>query len=179
MRLASFMVILVLGLGAAASHPDAWDRWMSAGETAAREGRGSAAEGAFRNALEEAERSGRAIRIARSTEALADLYATVGRSAEAEPLYHDVIERWKTILGPNQPRLGIPLHNLAVLYLRECRVDEALPLVTEVAALWEETLGPDHPDRLSALRSEAALLRRCDRPAEAGKLEALVESSRS
>lgn len=168
---------LLCWLGVSVAWPGEWETRIGAGESAVREGRLSAAESSFRQALEVAERDARPIQVARSLEALADLYAGQGRGGEAEPLYLDAIERWRRILGSDQPRLGIPLHNLAVLYLRECRVDEALPLVQEAADLWADALGANHPDRVAALRSEAALLRRCGRDDHAGRLEALASEA--
>jgi tetratricopeptide (TPR) repeat protein len=168
---------LLLWLSVPGARAGDWEARIGAGENAVREGRLSAAESAFRQALEIAERDAKPIQMARSREALADLYAGQGRADEAEPLYLDAIEHWRRILGSGQPRLGIPLHNLAVLYLRDCRVDEALPLVNEVAGLWTDTLGASHPDRVAALRSEAALLKRCGRDDHAARLEALASEA--
>jgi tetratricopeptide (TPR) repeat protein len=159
--------------------PGEWEARIDAGQRAVRDGRLSAAEEAFKKALEIAERDAKPIQVARSLESLADLYSAQGRAGEAEPLYLDVIGRWRRILGSDQPRVGIPLHNLAVLYLRDCRIDEALPLVQEVADLWGDTLGARHPDRVAALRSEAALLRRCGRDDHAARLEELASDAGS
>lgn len=149
-----------------------WQALLHASIVAEREGRVEDAEGLLIDARREAERPGTApMLLALSTESLADFYHRSGRLAEAEPLLVRSIQMWDEILGPDQPRVGIPVHNLAVLYLTGCRVDEALPLIHRVAALWGSTLGAQHADRVSAMRTEATLLRKCGRADEASKLE--------
>ena len=118
-----------------------------------------------------AKRSGETV----SVEALADFYHRVGRRQDAETQYLRSAKLWEELLGPDQPRIGITVHNLAVVYLEDCRVEEALPLIARVVGLWERTLGPDHPDRLAAIRSEANGLRSCGRLDEAAELEVLLD----
>jgi tetratricopeptide (TPR) repeat protein len=150
----------------------AWQARIDASRDAEDEGRVPEAERELREALREAERPGAArMLVARSLEELADFYHRQGRPTEAEPLYLRSIAAWEEVLGPRQPRVGIPVHNLAVLYLAECRVEEALPLIARVADLWEAALGPSHPDRVTALETEATLLRRCGRGDEASRLD--------
>ena len=157
-----------------------WQMHMDTARQAEREGRGTDAEASLLAAEHEARRSGSArLLVARSLEALADFYHHTGRHSEAEPLYLRCAQIWEEILGPDQPRVGIPLHNLAVLYLSRCRVAEALPLVHRVLDLWEKTLGPAHPDRVTAIQTEATLLRRCGRATDAATLEARAPVSTS
>ena len=110
-----------------------------------------------------------------SVEALAELYHRADRRDEAEAFYLRSVSLWEELLGPEQPRIGIPIHNLAVLHLEDCRVDEALPLIARVVELWERTLGADHAERVNAIRSEANGLRSCGRDEEAAELESLLK----
>lgn len=149
-----------------------WQALLDASIAAEREGRVEDAEGLLIDARREAERPGTApMLLALSIESLGDFYHRSSRPDEAEPLLARSVQLWEEILGPDQPRVGIPVHNLAVLYLEACRVDEALPLIHRVLALWGSTLGAQHADRVSAMRTEATLLRRCGRADEASKLE--------
>ena len=50
----------------------------------------------------------------------------------------------------------------------------AAEAIDQVAELWADVLGASHPDRLSALESEAALLRRCGRDDHADRLDGLA-----
>jgi tetratricopeptide (TPR) repeat protein len=153
-----------------------WHDAMDAAERAIRDGRVEDAERSLRSAIAEVDRPGAPrIRLARSVEALADLYHSRERLEQAEPLYLRAIVLWEETLGPRQPRTGIALHNLALLYLAQCRVEEAMPLVERVVNLWGETLGADHPDRVTAIRSEAEMLRRCGRTEEAAALQRRID----
>lgn len=159
----------------AAASDSPWHDAMEAAEQAAREGRAGDAETSLQAAIREVDRLGAPrIRLARSVEALADLYHSQERLREAEPLYLRAIGLWEEILGPDQPRAGITLHNLALLYLAECRVEEAMPRIERVLDLWERSFGPAHPDRVTAIRSEAEMLRRCGRVEEAAALKSRI-----
>lgn len=175
-RLAVVIVALVLtAVPVRSADEAAWQDGIDAAERAEEQGRVADAEAALVAALRESRRAGTApLLYARSLEALADFYQRTQRPDEAEPLYVRAIEQWEQILGPAQPRLGIPLHNLATLYLERCRVEDALPLVHRVLALWSQTLGADDPNRVTAIRTEATLLRRCGREPEAAELESLL-----
>jgi tetratricopeptide (TPR) repeat protein len=149
-----------------------WQALVDASIVAESEGRVEDAEGLLIRARGEAERPGTApMLLARSVESLGDFYHRSGRPEDAEPLLAQSIRLWEGILGPGQPRVGIPIHNLAVLYLEGCRVDQALPLIHRALSLWESTLGPRHADRVAAMRTAATLLRACGRAEEAAKLE--------
>jgi len=163
--------------GATSSAGDgAWQAYMDAASLADAEGRPEDAESSLLEALREAEHPGSArMHLAFSVEALAEHYHRAGRRDEAEAFYLRSVELWEELLGPEQPRIGIPIHNLAVLNLKDCRVDEALPLIARVVELWERTLGTDHPDRVTAIRSEANGLRSCGRDEEATELESLLK----
>jgi len=154
------MLLLACGAGAAADR-ESWQQAMAAAAEAGRQSRIADAEAALLRAIEVAASGDPApmLRV-RSVESLADLYRATSRPEQAEPLYLEAIEAWDRLLGPQQPRVGITLHNLALLRLRQCRTAESLPLIERQLQLWEDTLG-DHPDRRTAIRSQAELLRRC------------------
>jgi len=163
--------------GAGSSAGDgAWQAYMDAAALADVEGRLEDAERSLLAALREVEKPGGArMRLAFNVEALAELYHRAGRRDDAEAFYLRSVELWEELLGPAQPRIGIPIHNLAVLNLEDCQVDEALPLIARVMKLWERTLRADHPDRVAAIRSEANGLRRCGRDDEATELESRLK----
>jgi tetratricopeptide (TPR) repeat protein len=172
--------VVVWGTQASASKGTAeygaWQAHLDSATLAEADGRTEDAERFLLDALEEAEKPGRPrMDLAVSVEALADFYHRVGRLADSETHYLRAASLWEELLGPDQPRVGITVHNLAVVYLEDCRVDEALPLIARVVGLWERTLGADHPDRIAAIRSEANGLRSCGRVDEAARLEVLLE----
>lgn len=179
-RIVSGLLWLCAGVLSTASHAPTrgadeatWQALVDASIVAESEGRVEDAEGLLIRARREAERPGTApMLLARSIEGLGDFYHRSGRTDDAEPLLAQSIELWEEILGPDQPRVGIPAHNLAVLYLERCRVEQALPLIRRALALWGSTLGPQHADRVAAMQTAATLLRGCGRGDEAAKLEA-------
>jgi tetratricopeptide (TPR) repeat protein len=155
-----------------------WQAHMDAASLAESDGLLEDAERSLLEAIREAEKPGGSrMDLAVSVEALADFYHRADRRTDAEAQYLRSAKLWEELLGPDQPRIGITVHNLAVVYLEDCRVDEALPLIDRVLGLWERTLGPDHPDRLAAIRSEANGLRSCGRLDEAEELEGMLEPS--
>lgn len=156
----------------------AWQAHLDTASLAEADGRFEDAERSLLDALEEVEKPGRArMDLAVTVEALADFYHRVGRRTDSETHYLRAAKLWEELLGPDQPRVGITMHNLAVVYLEDCRVEQALPLIARVLELWERTLGRDHSDRVAAIRSEANGLRSCGRDDEATRLEALLDSS--
>jgi tetratricopeptide (TPR) repeat protein len=173
------LTVLVAASGASgARNPYSDGQWQShldAAALAEEEGRIDDAERSLLEALREVEKpDGARMDLAFTVEALADFYRRAGRPADAETNYLRATELWERLLGSGQPRVGIPLHNLAVVYLEDCRVDEALPLISRVVQLWGRTLGAEHPERLGAIRSEANGLRKCGREGDAAELEALL-----
>ena len=119
----------------------------------------------------------RPVEIARSIERLADLRGAQGDHTQAIGLYLEALEAWKPVLDPDQPRLGIPLNNLALIYLKECEVEAALPLVDRVDALWSGTDAVPPSYREAALQSAATLLDVCGRRQEATRLRARLASA--
>lgn len=59
--------------------------------------------------------------------------------------------------GPQDPRLGISLNNLAVLYEEQLKFSQAEPLCERAIAFDERTLGPNHQDVADKQRSLALM----------------------
>jgi CHAT domain-containing protein/Tfp pilus assembly protein PilF len=68
-----------------------------------------------------------------------------GKFAEAIPLAQRLVAISEKALGPDNPRVAIPLTKLALLYHHQARYADAEPLYKRVLAIYEKTLGPDHP----------------------------------
>lgn len=163
---------LLAAAGGAVADRSAWLAEMDAAASAWDENRIDDAEDALLRAIELADHAGEPapmLRV-RGIEALADLYRKTSRAEQAESLYLEAIAAWDRLLGPDQPRVGIPLHNLAVLYLVQCRTADALPLIDRQLSLWERTLARARADRSGTIRSQAELLRRCGQQEEAAAL---------
>ncbi len=80
--------------------------------------------------------------------------------------------------GPQDPRLGDSLNNLAVLYHAQDKHAEAEPLYQRSLAIVEKALGPDHPHVPTSLENYAVLLRETGRSAQAAKMEARAKAIR-
>ena len=77
---------------------------------------------------------------------LAELYASQGRYAEAEPLYKRALAIREKALGPDHPDVGDLAEQPGALYTTQGRYAEAEPLYKRALAIREKALGPDHPD---------------------------------
>ena len=108
--------------------------------------------------------------------ALAVLYHTQSKYAQAEPLYQRVLTLLEQTIGPDHPTLATTLNNLAVVYEAQDKYAEAAPLYQRALALIERTLGPDHPNLAVALDNYADLLRKMQREAEAESAEARAKA---
>jgi tetratricopeptide (TPR) repeat protein len=74
---------------------------------------------------------------------LAELYRTLGRYAEAEPLYLRFQQIIAQRAGPGHPHAARSWNNLGKLRIQQNRLDEAEPLLLQAVGLGEQTLGPD------------------------------------
>ncbi len=90
--------------------------------------------------------------------------------AQAEPLMRRALKIDEARFGPNHPRVGIELNNLAALLRETNRLAEAEPLMRRALKIDETSLGPDHPSVSRDLNNLAALLRETNRLAEAESL---------
>ena len=86
---------------------------------------------------------------------------------------------WEKALGPDHPRVGTGLNNLAELYRTQGKYAEAEPLYNRALAIVEKALGPEHPYVATSLANYAALLRKTGRGEEAEKLEARAKAIRA
>jgi hypothetical protein len=90
---------------------------------------------------------------------LAHAYRTVGRIAEAIPLFERVLADSERVLGKDHPDTLTPRAGLAVTYQDEGRTPEAISLDEQTLADSERILGTDHPDTLTS-RNNLAYARR-------------------
>ncbi len=101
---------------------------------------------------------------------LAGLYESMGRYAEAEPLYVRSLAISEEQLGANHLNTATSLNNLAGLYGAIGRYAEAEPLYVRSLAIREEQLGANHPDTATSLNNLAGLYESMGRYAEAEPL---------
>ena len=83
----------------------------------------------------------------------AELYRSMGRYAEAEPLYQRALSIAEQQLGPDHPQTGGSLNNLASLYYITDRLPEAGSMMSRALSIWEKALGHDHPNTQTARKS--------------------------
>ncbi|MEQ1742072.1 MAG: CHAT domain-containing protein, partial [Candidatus Nitrotoga sp.] len=100
---------------------------------------------------------------------LADLYRTMARYAEAEPLYLRTLSISEKANGAEHPDTGVRLNNLADLYRTMARYAEAEPLYLRALSISEKANGTEHPDTALSLNNLALLYRTTGRYAEAGQ----------
>lgn len=101
---------------------------------------------------------------------LAQVYADMGRDAEAEPLYKRALAIMEKSAGLDSADIAPELNNLAALYQRQLRYAEAEPLFKRALALREKALGANHPDVGQSLNNLATLYERQDRHADSEPL---------
>jgi tetratricopeptide (TPR) repeat protein len=91
-------------------------------------------------------------------DAHARILKTLGRYAEAEPLYRRALAIDEKALGLKHPDVATSLNNLAGLLYKQGKYVEAEPLYRRALAIGEKTLGPDHPAVATRLNNLAGLL---------------------
>ena len=101
---------------------------------------------------------------------LAALYASQGRTREAEPLLSEVLQLRRELLGPHHSGTLQSMQHLALLYASQDRAGEAEPLLSEVLQLRREVLSSRHPDTLQSMNTLAFLYRSQGRHGEAEPL---------
>ena len=69
----------------------------------------------------------------------------------AEPLFVDVLARWRRVLGADHPTVAFALTNLGSLYMRRHEPARAVPLYTEALAIRRARLTPMSPDVATSL----------------------------
>jgi tetratricopeptide (TPR) repeat protein len=97
------------------------------------------------------------IDLATSLNNLAYLYRSIGKYAQAEPLYVRALAIKEEQLGANHPSTATSLNNLAALYESIGKYAQAEPLYVRALAIREEQLGAHHPDTATSLNNLAYL----------------------
>ena len=109
----------------------------------------------------------------------ANLAATQGKAAEAEPLYRRALTILEKVRGPDHSQTAVVRLGLADLLAAQGRDAEAEADYRASLRSFERVLGPGHPIVATTLERYAALLRRAGRSAEADQLEARARQVRS
>ncbi|KAI7971162.1 hypothetical protein EIK77_004677 [Talaromyces pinophilus] len=84
---------------------------------------------------------------------LASTYRNQGRWNEAEKLFAQVMETWKTVLGAEHPDTLTSMANLAYTWRSQGKIQHALALMKQYSHLRKRVLGPSHPHSMSSSRS--------------------------
>lgn len=98
---------------------------------------------------------------------LADACRACGKNRDAEVHYTRGLKILEAKLGPDHPRLGVPLNNLAVLYLGMTRHQDALPLFERALRIEEKHHGKDHLEVAATLNNLGSLQHALGRYADA------------
>ncbi|KAI2478441.1 kinesin light chain 1 [Pyrenophora tritici-repentis] len=93
-----------------------------------------------------------------------------GRYNEAEELFVQVMETFKTKLGADHPDTIGSMNNLASTYSNQGRWEEAEKLFVQVMKTRKTKLGADHPDTLTSMNNLASTYNNQGRWEEAEKL---------
>lgn len=101
---------------------------------------------------------------------LAVLLHARGRLAEAEPLYREVLDARRRILGNDHPRTLGSINNLGMVLHSLGRRDEAERLLREGLERSRRALGDEHVDTLNSTANLGGFLRSIGRIAEAEQL---------
>jgi tetratricopeptide (TPR) repeat protein len=91
---------------------------------------------------------------------LANLYRTMDRFEEAEPLFLRLMEVQEHRLGPDHPDTLSTCNALASMYEKKEDYSAAEPLYLKASRGQERTLGPDHPATLLSMNNLAAMYRK-------------------
>jgi len=110
---------------------------------------------------------------------LAEVYREKGDAAAAEPVFQSTLEMAQALLvekpvglAPGHAKLAEFLDNYATLFRDEGKYPEAESLYKRSLDTWAKSRYPERPEVARTLMNYAVLLRKMDRPAEAGALEA-------
>ena len=109
-------------------------------------------------------------RVADALEILALSQEALGRSAEAEPLFRQVLAIRRTTVGVHHPEYASSLTNLAEILRATARYSEAEPLYQQALDIRRATLGEDDANYAVGIHNLAELYRETGRFAEAEPL---------
>jgi len=101
---------------------------------------------------------------------LAEVYAGMGRDADAEAAYKRALAVLEKTIGLDSNDIVPELSNLGALYERQSRYAEAEPLLKRALALREKALPPGHPDVGVALNNLATVYEKQDRHSDSEPL---------
>ncbi len=142
--LASAPLVLPPG-GTAFAQETLWQTWREGGLKALQDGRLQEAERLLIAALEQAEKYGTEdLRVADAANDLAVVYATAGRTAEAELLFHRALLIGEKGLGADHPGVGATVQNLGILYATQHKYRQAEPLLKRALAINLKQYGVNH-----------------------------------
>lgn len=131
--------------GAVSAQDTLWHTWRNGGVLAMREGRLGDAERLFIAAMEQAEKFGADdLRVAEAANDLAAVYATTGKSVEAELLFQRALLIGEHRLGADHPGVGAIIQNLGILYATQQRYQDAEPLLKRALEITLSRFGADH-----------------------------------
>jgi tetratricopeptide (TPR) repeat protein len=134
----------------------------------------------LQEALREAEKFGADDpRLAVTLHNLANLAATQGKAAEAEPLYRRALAILEKVRGPDHSQTAVVRLGLADLLAARGNTAEAETAYRGALRAFEKVLGPGHPIVATTLERYAALLRQAGRTAEAEQMEARAREVRA
>jgi tetratricopeptide (TPR) repeat protein/tRNA A-37 threonylcarbamoyl transferase component Bud32 len=91
--------------------------------------------------------------ISDSINNLALVLDNMGRYAEAEPLFRELVERDRRDFGEDHPYFATTLNNLGMLLNSMGKYEEAKAMVTRGLEIRREILGPDHPEVATSLNN--------------------------
>jgi tetratricopeptide (TPR) repeat protein len=118
------------------------------------EGRLQEAERLLIAALEQAEKYGTDdLRVADAANDLAVVYATAGRTAEAELLFRRALVIGEKGLGTEHPGVGATVQNLGILYATQQKYGEAEPLLKRALAINLKQYGVNHAKTALTLKT--------------------------
>jgi tetratricopeptide (TPR) repeat protein len=134
-------------------------------------------------ALEQAEKFGTEdLRVADAANDLAVVYATAGKTTEAELLFHRALTIGEKGLGVDHPGVGATIQNLGILYATQQKYQEAEPLLKRALAINLKRFGVNHTRTALSLKTLSSFYALQGHLTEAEKLIqrslAILEESR-
>lgn len=131
-----------------------WKASIEFAREAQAQGAHAEAEKLYREVIRDAESSGDGrLLLARAVDGLGDLMLESGRLAEAIRSYQRSAELWEALLGGDQPRLAVTLHNLGRAYTAQNKPQLARPVLQRSLDIWETTYGPDSSEARNTRRA--------------------------
>jgi tetratricopeptide (TPR) repeat protein len=149
---------------------DLYSDRVRSGQSVDREREFTLAQDYFKHAIDLQTKFEQQAALATSLNDLAFLYKSMGRYAEAEPLYVRSLAIREQELGANHSDTSRILNNLANFYKSTGRYAEAEPLYVRSLAIKEKELGANHPSTAISLNNLANLYESTGRYAEAEPL---------